>query len=83
MDKRVSAAQQMEHRREEALQLHLLEEEAMARVRIDRNSSRPKRTNIQYASKQLEFLTWNNEMGYSDEYVTEAKMILLTNAWIV
>ena len=37
----------MEGRREQAIQLHVLEQEAVARVRVGRAQSRPKNTNKQ------------------------------------
>ncbi|KAH9150111.1 hypothetical protein AeRB84_006993 [Aphanomyces euteiches] len=71
-----AAAAKMNERREAALQVHLMEEEAMSRIRLNKNSSQPANTNIQYSSKQLEFLEWNTNIGYPDEYVTEQKMVL-------
>jgi hypothetical protein len=66
----------MNTRTEEALQLHLREEEAMTRVRVNRSVTRPRNTGSQYAPKQLEYITWNEALGYPDERVTEAKMVL-------
>ena len=71
-----SASAVMDEHREQALHLHLLEEEAMSQVQIDRNSVWPANTNKQYNSKQVEFFTWNASMGYTDEYVNDSKLVL-------
>jgi hypothetical protein len=72
----LTATESMNIRREEAVRLHMMEEEAMSRVRINRNSTRPANTNTQYSARQLEFFHWNSITGYSDEHMTEAKMVL-------
>ncbi|RHY90846.1 hypothetical protein DYB35_003786 [Aphanomyces astaci] len=76
MSDTTSAANEMNARREQALRLHMLEHEAMARIRANRNSTRPEQTDRQYSAKQMEYIQWNQTCGYTDEHVTPAKMVL-------
>ncbi|KAH9150194.1 hypothetical protein AeRB84_006923 [Aphanomyces euteiches] len=66
----------MNVRLEKDLRLHLLDEEALTRININQKASRPLNTKIQYSGKQMEYFAWNAELGYPDEEVSDAKMIL-------